>query len=153
MPTKNLEKLIKQQKPFPNEFLKAEVGLIFITNALNDNLFSIIKEHKITVQQYNVLRILRGQHPEAANINLIKERMLDKMSDASRIVDRLVKLDFVEKKRNDLDKRNTDVFISNKALELLIELDEKVNNRKTVLNNLSNDELKQLNILINKLLD
>ena len=77
------------QSNFESVYHKAFVNIIYTNNYLNNQLNSFFKSHKITRQQFNVLRILRGQFPRPANINLIKERMLDKMSDASRIVERL----------------------------------------------------------------
>lgn len=148
----NLQKLIKQKIPFKNEYIKAEVGILYICNQLNAQFQQIMKEYGITSQQYNVLRILRGQNPNPANINLIRERMLDKMSDASRIVDRLVKLNYAYKQPNHIDKRNTDVYISSAALQLLAKLDAIIDERHTIIRNLQPNEIEQLNHLIDKIL-
>lgn len=152
MPTNNLQKLIKQKVPFSNEYQKAEVGVLFINNQMCSAFQDIIKEYGITHQQYNVLRILRGQYPKSIKINMIRERMLDKMSDASRIVDRLVNLGYVVKMPDEVDKRTTNVFINEKALELLSKLDLIINNRNTILNNLSESEIVKFNELVNKIL-
>ena len=85
-----LEKAIRQ-KGFQNEYQKAIINIIYTHNYLIGKMNPVFKQYGITRQQYNVLRILRGQHPDPATINLIKERMLDKMSDASRIAERLKK--------------------------------------------------------------
>ncbi len=149
----NLERLIKQKVPFNSELLKAELGFMYVSSMLNGNQQHFFKAYGITPQQYNVLRILRGQFPNPANINLIKDRMIDRMSDASRIVDRLVKLDYVTKQPNSIDKRNADVMITEKALIKLKLIDDKMRENKGLLSNLSIDELNQLNLLIDRILD
>ncbi len=77
----------------------------------------MLKPFKITTQQYNVLRILRGQHPNPASINLIIERMLDKMSNASRIVDKLVAKKLADRKVCPEDRRMVDVLITDKGIK------------------------------------
>src|SRR4029079_12813914 len=84
----------------------------------------IFRKQSITTQQFNVLRILRGQHPNPASLKLIRSRMLDKMSDASRIVDKLHLKGLVERRTSDHDRRHTDVFISKKGLKVLSALDK-----------------------------
>ena len=98
------------------------------------------------------MRILRGQYPKYANINLIKERMLDKMCDASRIVERLHKQELILKQVNVLDKRHTDVIITEKALTLLKKIDEHQELQVNILNTLNLDEVNSLNQLISKVL-
>ena len=149
----NLERLIKQKVPFKSPKVKAEIGLIYISYLLNSNQQDFFKEYQITSQQYNVLRILRGQFPNPVNINLIRDRMIDRMSDASRIVDRLQKQGFVTKQTNNIDKRNTDVLISDKALNMLLEIDIKMEHTESLLGQLKDKEIGQLNMLIDKILD
>lgn len=147
-----LERLIKQKVPFVSPTAKAEVGLMYINYLMQNDMQQFFRTYDITSQQYNVLRILRGQHPNPANINMIKERMLDKMCDASRIVDRLMKMDLVVKKSNNVDKRNTDVFITKQALNLLSMIDTELKNKKSLLNALGDQEIDIFNQLINKIL-
>lgn len=149
----NLERHIKQTQPFQNEYVKGMVGLIYLTNQVYDKHQQFFKAHGITVQQYNVLRILRGKFPDPSNINAIKERMLDKMCDASRIVDRLVKLNLATKSPNPNDKRNSDVSITEKALNLLTQIDVILANHETLLHKLSKEEITEFNRLINVALD
>ncbi len=149
----NLERLIKQKVPFKSDVLKAEIGFMYVSYILNSKQQYFFKSYKITPQQYNVLRILRGQFPNPANINLIKERMIDRMSDASRIVDRLVKLNYVTKQPNHLDKRNADVVITEKALAKLKLIDDKIDENNSSFSNLTPDEIDQLNGLIDRILD
>lgn len=148
----HLEKLIRQTAPFKSPYAKAEVGLIYLGNVIISQSQNNFKPHGITLQQYNVLRILRGQYPKYANINLIKERMLDKMCDASRIVERLHKQELILKQVNALDKRHTDVIITEKALALLKKIDEHQELQVNILNTLNQDEVNSFNQLISKVL-
>lgn len=149
----NLERLIQQKQPFKTESLKAEIGLVYVTNQIMHRMDSIFKPFGITSQQYNVLRILRGQYPKPANINLIKERMLDRMSDASRIADRLVKLDLVTKQVNLIDKRHTDVLISEYGLRVLEKIDRVLDNQADFVSKLSPTDIEALNQILDKLLE
>ncbi len=149
----NLERLIKQTVPFKSEYIKAELGLIYLSSMLNNQSFQYFKQFNISPQQYNLLRILRGQFPKATNITSIKERMLDKMSDVSRIAERLSKMNLIVKQPNIIDKRNADITISEKGLGLLKEIDEDSDNHKTLIDHLSPEEVMQLNRLIDKLLN
>lgn len=120
-----IEKEIQNEK-FKDNYQKASVNIIYTYNWLNALIKSELGKSKITQQQFNILRILRGQHPKPATINVIKERMLDKMSDASRIVDRLVIKQLVTRKVCERDRRAVDIKISDKGLALLdgIKLEE-----------------------------
>ncbi len=146
-----LEKAIRQ-KEFQNEYQKAIINIIYTNNYLIGKMNLVFKQYTITRQQFNVLRILRGQQPDPATMNLIKERMLDKMSDASRIVERLKKKKLIKKTRNSIDKRVASIIISKKGLELLKTMDtesEKFNK----LIALSKGEVLNLNKLLDKLRD
>lgn len=115
-----------QNPKFVDNYQKASVNIIFTYNWLNAMIKAELGKSKITPQQFNILRILRGQHPKPATINIIKERMLDKMSDASRIVDRLVSKGLVTRSVCERDRRAVDIVISDKGLALLgsIKLEE-----------------------------
>jgi len=113
-----IEKEIKNTK-FINNYQKATVNILYTYNWINALLKRELNKNKITNQQFNILRILRGQYPNPCTINILKERMLDKMSDASRIVDRLVQKELVTSCTNKKDRRAVDILISNKGLELL----------------------------------
>ena len=113
-----IEKEIKNAK-FKDNYQKASVNIIYTYNWLNSMIKSELSKSKITPQQFNILRILRGQHPKPATINIIKDRMLDKMSDASRIVERLVSKDLVTRTVSERDRRSVDIIISDKGLALL----------------------------------
>lgn len=145
-----LEEEIKQKK-FINNKQKTIVNLIYTNNWVVHNQSCLLKEYNITLQQYNILRILRGQYPNPATIKLIKERMLDKMSDASRIVEKLRIKDLIERNICPDDRRNVDVVISWKGLELLSEIDKKNEKMDSLMNNLNDVELITLNNLLDKL--
>jgi DNA-binding MarR family transcriptional regulator len=146
-----LEDEIRQTKPFSSEREKLAVNLIFTTMWLASFHRDFLKEYQISEQQYNILRILRGQHPKAATIHLLKERMLDKMSDASRLVERLLKKEFVERCPCHHDRRAVDVVISKKGLALLNKIDKKRTTLEKFLSNLSDKEILLLNVLLDKL--
>lgn len=139
-----------QQKKFKNEFHKLAINISYSYNWMSYKNHSAFKNEDITPQQYNVLRILRGQHPEPCNLKLVKERMLDRMSDASRIVDKLKTKGFVERRECPNDRRNVDLLITDKGLELLKTLDHVDEEFKTVFKNLTVAEAKELNDLLDK---
>jgi DNA-binding MarR family transcriptional regulator len=139
------------QETFRNEYQKAIINILFTENYLVTRMTDVFKEFDITRQQYNVLRILRGQFPEPATINLIKDRMLDKMSDSSRIVERLRAKGLVERAGGKTDKRSVEITISHKGLELLKRMQPRVNDLEKLLHNLSVDETRDLNFLLDKI--
>jgi DNA-binding MarR family transcriptional regulator len=106
---------------------------------------------KITLQQYNILRILRGQHPKPATVNLLKERMLDKMPDVSRIIDRLVQKELVSRCTSDRDRRAVDILITDKGLEVLSQLDEAMRITNVLDEHLTPEECEILNRLLDKM--
>ncbi|MCG8388357.1 MAG: MarR family transcriptional regulator [Cytophagales bacterium] len=139
------------QKVFKNEWQKATLNLIFTASWLGNKHKEFFKPFGITQQQYNVLRILRGSHPKSISTSVIKTRMLDKNSDASRIVDRLTAKDLVLKKTCPSDRRLVDVTISGKGLRLLEVMDTKIDALDNGLGSLTEKEAKVLNQLLDKL--
>jgi DNA-binding MarR family transcriptional regulator len=141
---------IKQHRQFRNEHHKATVNILFSSNWLMENIKKFLQAEDITPQQYNILRILRGSGKPLSTLQ-IRERMLDKMSDTSRIVDRLLKKGLVEKKTSQADKRLVDVTISKKGLDALDRLDKNNRSLDGILFNLDHDEAKALNDLLDKM--
>ena len=139
------------QKKFRNEAHKLGVNIIFTFNWMNSFHADFLKPHKITSQQFNVMRILRGQHPNPASVKLIRERMLDKMSDASRIVEKLRVKGFVERKISTDDRRVCEVVITEKGMNLLHKIDLENDSVDQRFSSLSQAEQKQLNLLLDKL--
>ena len=144
-----LEKEI--QTKFENDYHKIVVNTIYTYGWISDLLRQRLGKYQITIQQFNILRILRGQYPGPATINLLKERMLDKMSDASRIVERLVQKGLVTRCINQKDRRAVDIVINEKGLELLKKLDPVITPIDILKTNLTEAEAKQLNVLLDKL--
>jgi DNA-binding MarR family transcriptional regulator len=141
-----------QQHAFRNEHQKAMVNIIFSASWLNERIKNFFSAEDITSQQYNILRILRGSQKPMSTLQ-IRERMLDKMSDTSRIVERLLKKGLVEKKVCITDKRLVDVVISKKGLVLLEKLDMKNEDLDRVIHSLTPDDAKALNQLLDKMRD
>ena len=147
-----LELEIKQPK-FRNEYHKLAVNILY-TNSWLVNLYSnLFSKYDITSNQFNILRILRGQYPNPATVNLLKERMLDKMSDASRLVERLRIKGFIKRDLKPNDRRCVDVVITDKGLHLLKEIDKLNDKHDSFLKKLSESEAKKLNNLLDKLRD
>jgi DNA-binding MarR family transcriptional regulator len=145
----SLEKDI-QQKQFRNEYQKGIVNLIFTYNWLNEKMKKVFEKQGITGQQYNILRILRGAGKPISTLQ-IRERMLDKMSDTSRIVDRLVLKGLAKKNICKNDKRLVDVNISSAGVKLLAILDHHEKEMDAIFGNLSDSEAKTLNKLLDKI--
>jgi DNA-binding MarR family transcriptional regulator len=144
----SIEKDIKQTK-FRDEWHKASVNIIFTSNWVLEEQKKHFDRGNLTQQQYNMLRILKGS-PVPLSTLQIRERMLDKMSDTSRIVDRLLAKGLVEKTTNKADKRLVDVTISQKGRELIDWMDNFAYEIDEVLKNLSLEEANQLNRLLDK---
>ena len=119
----------------------------FIINLMND----AFKKYDITRQQYNVLNILKDQHPKAASVNLIKARMLDKMSDVSRIVERLRIKGLVVRQSALKDKRAVDVTITPKGIDFLAEIDPEISRLSDSVSSLTAEETASLNIMLDKI--
>jgi DNA-binding MarR family transcriptional regulator len=110
----------------------------------------IVEPHNLSMQQYNVLRILRGQHPKSVTVKFIIERMLDKSSNASRLVDKLLAKGLVERTQSPEDRRRVDIMISKKGLELLKKLAVDFDNVNKSLN-LTEKEARSLSDLLDKM--
>jgi len=143
---------IIQQKKFTDDYHRAYVGFAYLYNQIDYIQQQLFKEYGVTPQQYNALRILRGQHPKPATVGLIKERMIDRNSDASRIVERLRKANFVERVTCENDRRAVDVVITEKGLTLLKKLDPLVSTINDPLKTLDTTEIAELNAMLDKIL-
>ena len=140
-----------QQKKFRSDYQKAAINIIYTGNWLQQQHEKALKPHQITVQQFNILRILRGQHPKPASVKLLKERMLDKMSDASRLVEKLRLKGLVERNTCRTDRRNVDVLITKQGLALLKKLDKLDDRFVALFSGLNNEDIKKLNHLLDGL--
>ena len=144
-----IEKDINQQS-FRNDYQKVAINLIYTYNWLNEKMKSFFEKEGITGQQFNILRILRGAGAPISTLQ-IRERMLDKMSDTSRIVDRLVLKGFAKKNTCKNDKRLVDVSISSKGKNLLEKMDKYEKEMDAILGNLTSADANQLNKLLDKI--
>ena len=144
-----IEKDINQRQ-FKSEHQKAIVNLIYTYNWTTEKLKNIFDREDVTMQQFNILRILRGSDKPISTLE-IRERMLDKMSDTSRIVDRLVLKGLAKKARCEEDKRLVDVTISEKGKELLLQLDKFEADIENIASGLTKEEAAMFNKLLDKI--
>lgn len=145
-----IEKDINQYH-FTSEGQKAIINLVYTSNWVTEHIKTVLDDQDITLQQFNILRILRGSDPQPLSTLTIRERMLDKMSDTSRIVDRLVIKGLAVKKVCSTDKRLVDVNITEAGKNMLQAIDNKQAAMTSITKNLSDAELKQLNTLLDNL--
>lgn len=145
-----LEDELKQDK-FQSEHQKAVLNILFTSNKFESDSTKTLKPFGISSQQYNVLRILKGQKGEAISVNNIMSRMIDKMSNASRLVEKLRKKELIERVICEHDRRQVDVKITNSGLKLLEEADKSMNNFADLKDRISENEALQLNKLLEKI--
>ena len=145
----SLEKDISQPS-FRNDYQKGIINLIYTYNWMNEKMKKVFDKENITGQQFNILRILRGAVNPISTLQ-IRERMLDKMSDTSRIVDRLVLKGLAKKNVCKNDKRLVDVSISPAGKKLLLKLDLHEKEMDAILGNLTPVDAKTLNLLLDKI--
>lgn len=145
----SIDKDIHQSK-FRNEHQRAFVNLIFTYNWATEQLKQFLLPEDLTMQQFNILRILRGSETPLSTLQ-IRERMLDKMNDTSRIVDRLVMKGLAQKCVSKADKRLVDVTISPAGLALLARLDEKSDEVDQIIGSITSEEAAELNRLLDKI--
>ena len=145
-----LEEEIKQTKPLDN-FQKAILNIRYTESWLSGIFHQALKPYGISQQQYNVLRILRGQYPKPSPLQLITDRMIDKMSNATRLVEKLRKNGLVTRRVCEANRRKVDIMITEKGLNLLNELDQIVKETMVKIKNLDNQEIDELNRMLDKL--
>ena len=143
-------KEIKQTK-FKSEHQKMLINILFTSGWLTSLHATNLKPFGISTQQYNILRILRGQHPSPATVNLLIDRMLDKNSNVSRLVEKLRLKKLVERATCPEDRRAVNVIITKKGMELLTELDKQEIVFLQGLKNLSTEQATQINFLLDML--
>jgi DNA-binding MarR family transcriptional regulator len=139
-----------RQRSFKSEHQRAIINLIFTYNWTTEHLKQIFDRQDLTMQQFNILRILRGSEKPLSTLQ-IRERMLDKMSDTSRIVDRLVLKGLARKTTSKTDKRLVDVFITEKGKKVLVKMDLHEEEIRNIVQALSDKEAKTLNKLLDKI--
>ncbi len=145
-----IEDAIKQ-KEFKSEHQKLFINILYTANWLNNETLKALKPFGLSPQQYNVLRILKGQHPNSISVNNIIDRMLDKSSNASRLVDKLKQKDLVEREVCTNDRRQVDIKITTKGLKLLTDIGEKLDNLNGFKDSITIEEAKKLNNYLDKI--
>lgn len=145
-----IEEAIKQSQ-FKSEYQKMVVNIIYTSNWLLSQNAKALKPLGLTTQQFNILRILKGQFPNPAPVSLLTERMLDKMSNASRLVDKLEEKQLVIRTTCKKDRRQVDVLLTENGINLLEEANLLMKADSRVKNELNEEESKILNELLDKL--
>lgn len=141
-----------QQSNFRNEYQKLGINLMYTAGWLNERIGRFLMQEDITQQQYNILRILRGSEVPLSTLQ-IRERMLDKMSDTSRIVDRLIVKELVQKSACKSDKRLVDIILTEKGLQLVERLDQFNHHIDSILQGLTETEAATVNQILDKMRD
>lgn len=137
---------------FESSIHRAIVNLLYTHAIIRDDQIDLLKPYGILPQHYNVLRIIRGKHPNAVSPGEVREVMLDKGNDLTRLLDKLVALKWVNRKLCDTNRRKIDLKLTEKGMELLEKLNlEMVVQRKKYIERLSDNEAKQLSDLLDKL--
>lgn len=145
-----IEEEIKQTKPFPNPQTKAIVNLNFTASWLVGIQAEVLKPYGISIQQYNILRILKGMRPKPATVKTLIERMIDKNSNASRLVDKLLKKGLLERNACSRDRRRVDVMITPAGLDMVNDI-AKVMKKNKIFMNLTDEEALLLSNLLDKM--
>lgn len=145
-----IEEIIKSTVTM-DDAKKVILNIMYTQNVISDKFSDILKPYDLSGEQYNVLRILRGQKGNPANMCVIQERMIAKNSNTTRLIDKLLLKDFVTREVCPDNRRKIEVKITQKGLETLSELDPKVKEQDQIFaSNLSKEELTQLNTLLEK---
>lgn len=146
-----IENELKISKQLP-ECKRALLNLLFTGNWITDEITSVLKPFDITTQQFNVLRILKGMKGEPCTLQTIQERMISKMSNTTRLVDKLIKKDYVVREQCETNRRKVDITITEKGIKMLDVINKSVDEAESQMtNNLTEVELNQINELLNKL--
>ncbi|WP_372945906.1 MarR family winged helix-turn-helix transcriptional regulator [Muriicola sp.] len=146
----NVEEIIKTQKriPLPSRTL---IHLMLVNNKVIERITWALKPYGVSLQQFNVLRILRGQGERPANLSTLNERMVSKMSNTTRLVDKLLAKGMVDRSVCETNRRKIEITITEEGLELLKQMDKVMSTTEAELvSGLSESELAQLNELLDK---
>lgn len=145
-----IEEIIKSNSPLSIE-KRTVLNIMFTQNLIADAFNEILKSFDLSVEQFNVLRILRGQKGKPANMCVIQERMIAKTSNTTRLVDKLLLKGLVNREVCEHNRRKMEITITEKGLTLLAELDPKIEAHESLFaRNLSSEELENLNNLLEK---
>ncbi|WP_025761747.1 MarR family winged helix-turn-helix transcriptional regulator [Dyadobacter tibetensis] len=140
-----------KQKTFRNPYQKMAINLVYTSNWLLYRQSELFKEYDLTLQQYNVLRILRGQQGRPIRVSDISERMLDKSSNTSRLVDKLLLKNYAERSLCANDRRAVDVIITKQGMEVLEQIDPRVEEWENKLNVITEEQALMLSDMLDLL--
>ncbi len=144
-------KEINQTKPFNNERIKAMLNVVYTANKQQEQMVELLKPYKINDQHYNILRILKGRNGEPATPGQVKEVLLNSRGDLTRLVDKLVKMEFVSRGHSPHDRRSVELLITNQGAGILAVIAKDFDANQVYDFQLTEQEAKQLNILLDKL--
>ncbi len=139
-----------QQKQFASDRQKMMINIIYTAGYINQMMREQLKPYGISPPQYNILRILRGQHPKPATVKLLTNRMLDKMSNASRLVETLRKKELIIRKICPNDRRRVEIKITKLGLQILSKIDAEHGNFDHNFDHISDQEARTLNNILDK---
>ena len=146
----DVEERIKTTAVIPLE-RRTIIHFMLVVNTINEHLSHALKPFDISIQQFNVLRILRGQQGKPANLSTLNERMVTKMSNTTRLVDKLILKEYVERHICTSNRRKVEISITAKGKESLLKMDAVITEtEKVLLKKFSTNELEHLNLLLNK---
>lgn len=145
-----IEEAIKTKK-IEDPMIKATINIDYTASWLCGIRNEVLGPLDFSVQQYNILRILRGQYPKAVTVKFLIERMVDKNSNASRLVDKLFNKGLIERNQCEMDRRQVDVKINEKGLAMIETLSDALSSQRDRYDNLSKEEFEQLSSLLDKL--
>ncbi len=147
----SIEEELKQEKKFSTEYEKAAVNILFTSSWLYNINAARMKKHGITPEQYNVLRILRGAYPKPLMLGSVTCRMVDKASNATRLVEKLRQKGYVERELCETNRRQVDIIITDKGLALLTKIDNESEAWLDTLKGITKVEAQELNRILDKL--
>jgi DNA-binding MarR family transcriptional regulator len=131
---------------------KTVINIMYTSRIIEEAAAALLKPYDLTLQQYNVMRILRGQNGNPANLSTLQERMVDRSSNTTRLVDKLIKKELVKRNVCKQNRRKVEIFITEKGKNILKELDPITEqNNERILSSLSKNQLEELNMLLDEL--
>jgi len=145
-----IEDEIKQTK-FRSEGQKLIINLIYTYNQLSGQMATLLQPHGLTMQQYNILRILKGQYPNPSTNNLVKDRMLDRNSDVTRLIDRMIRNGLVTRTSCEKDRRRVDILITQQGLDILEAIQAQETDLDMIANRLPEDQQRVMNDMLDRL--
>jgi DNA-binding MarR family transcriptional regulator len=145
-----IEDEIKQSK-FRSEGQKLIINLIYTYNQISGQMATLLQPHGLTMQQYNILRILKGQYPNPSTNNLVKDRMLDRNSDVTRLIDRMIRNGWVTRTSCEKDRRRVDILITQQGLDVLDAIQTQETDLDVIAMRLPEDEQRAMNDMLDRL--